>query len=452
MNYRYLLVFVCLVLQGFGQTRVDLQNQAKNVDFSSAVSTKPTRTGPSLPATCDVGEMFFLTTAPIGQNLHVCSGVNVWSIQGGPVSATTGDFADCRLSATGSTATVKAPCNYRIGSVVHKLENDVVAVLSGTSTNGIAYFYVSSAGRVIADEATAATLTCNVECTTATTGAFPADALRIGTATFSANSFTGGLVTDLRAVLSNTGIVPGIGVSIIRNPTSGTQEITVDSTIATKASVQASTYSTAVTSGSSNTYLCTLNPQPPGYADRMSLTLKFHQANSGPSSLNCNGLGAKSLLKLTRGLAQELSASDLRASTTYFLIYDNSLNTGTGAFLVLPIDWTEGPKTVNLNGQTGDAAATTVLASGHTAGTYRICAVVVTTTPGSGTMNVALSWRSPADSIDLNTVLLSADLSSKTESSACRLIRSTGSSAISLDPGNASSAVYDLQITSERIQ
>jgi hypothetical protein len=61
------------------QTSVDLKTQAKNVDFSGANTTKPSKTGTVLPATCSVGETFFKTSAAAGQNLFGCTTLNVWT-------------------------------------------------------------------------------------------------------------------------------------------------------------------------------------------------------------------------------------------------------------------------------------------------------------------------------------------------------------------------------------
>src|SRR5579864_6498677 len=71
------------IAQALAQTRVDLHTQAKNVDFSGAATTKPSRMGTGLPATCSVGETFFKTDAPAGQNFYACTAVNVWTAQGG---------------------------------------------------------------------------------------------------------------------------------------------------------------------------------------------------------------------------------------------------------------------------------------------------------------------------------------------------------------------------------
>lgn len=73
-----------------GQTQVDLRTQSKSIDFSAASSTKPFASGSALPATCGVGQMFFLTNTIGGQNMYGCSAVNTWTLQsGGPTSPTT---------------------------------------------------------------------------------------------------------------------------------------------------------------------------------------------------------------------------------------------------------------------------------------------------------------------------------------------------------------------------
>jgi hypothetical protein len=63
------------------QTAVDLRTQSKNVDFSGASSTKPMKTGVSLPATCSAGELFFLSNATPGFNVYGCTAANTWTVQ-----------------------------------------------------------------------------------------------------------------------------------------------------------------------------------------------------------------------------------------------------------------------------------------------------------------------------------------------------------------------------------
>ena len=64
------------------QTKLDLSTQAKNVDFTQAVTTKPNKSGAVLPGACSIGETFFLTNAAAGQNLYGCTAANTWNAIG----------------------------------------------------------------------------------------------------------------------------------------------------------------------------------------------------------------------------------------------------------------------------------------------------------------------------------------------------------------------------------
>lgn len=115
-----------------------------------------------------------------------------------------------------------------------------------------------------------------------------------------------------------------------------------------------------------------------------------------------------------------------------------------------------------LTSQTGNVAARTLLAASHTAGMYRVCGFVAITTAGTGsTAAWTLSWRSPASGTDLTHNLFwssgaaetdTFSVASANEFNVCKVIRSTGTSAISLDPGDMNTAVYDTAWTVERLR
>lgn len=69
------------------QTKVDMQRQAKGADFLLPPFEKPVRSGAALPANCEIGELFFLTNAPAGDNLFVCHASGQWAPQGSAGSA-----------------------------------------------------------------------------------------------------------------------------------------------------------------------------------------------------------------------------------------------------------------------------------------------------------------------------------------------------------------------------
>ena len=74
--------FLPIVVSVEAQTAVDLKTQAKRVDFASALSTRPMKTGSSLPASCDTGEAFVRTDVAAGGNLYICTAADTWSVQG----------------------------------------------------------------------------------------------------------------------------------------------------------------------------------------------------------------------------------------------------------------------------------------------------------------------------------------------------------------------------------
>lgn len=57
---------------------------ATTFDVSGKTSTKPIKSGTTLPGTCAVGEYFFKSDATAGQNTHACTATDTWVLQGEP--------------------------------------------------------------------------------------------------------------------------------------------------------------------------------------------------------------------------------------------------------------------------------------------------------------------------------------------------------------------------------
>jgi hypothetical protein len=124
MNANFLrvgaLLLTALLPTGWAQTRIDLNSQGRNVDFSNAAVTRPVKIGSALPGVCAVGEYFFLTTAQSGRNTYACVSANTWAMQSGTGSVST-VFGR-------SGAVVKAKGDYNLADL-----GDVNAV-KGTAT------------------------------------------------------------------------------------------------------------------------------------------------------------------------------------------------------------------------------------------------------------------------------------------------------------------------------
>jgi hypothetical protein len=143
-------IYLALACSALAQTTINGSRVVSGTwDASNALSSKPAKTGSSLPAACGVGEQFFLTTAPAGSNLYLCAVANTWS----PASSQVGSFPRASINGSslvffGDCTTQGSPCVIPKGGGLF----DVVSatnVLTAPSGNGTVYVYWSSSGPVI---------------------------------------------------------------------------------------------------------------------------------------------------------------------------------------------------------------------------------------------------------------------------------------------------------------
>jgi hypothetical protein len=81
----------------------------------------------------------------------------------------------------------------------------------------------------------------------------------------------------------------------------------------------------AVTTGSANTYIATLNPVPTAYVDGMGITVKINVDSTGTATLNINSLGAKGLKTSTGN-----DVTNLKTGGIYTFRYNET----TGNFIL----------------------------------------------------------------------------------------------------------------------
>ncbi|MGH9630069.1 MAG: hypothetical protein ACRD7E_17265, partial [Bryobacteraceae bacterium] len=110
------LLYITIAATAYTQTRVDLRTQSKSIDFSGLTSTKPFRTGNTLPVTCEIGEAFFKADALPGKNLYACTATNIWSLQsagqelslGGDIAGASGSLSVTRIQGHAVSPTLPA--------------------------------------------------------------------------------------------------------------------------------------------------------------------------------------------------------------------------------------------------------------------------------------------------------------------------------------------------------
>lgn len=132
--YRMLLITVALAAIAVAQTQVDLRTQSKSVDFSGASSTKPLTTGTSLPATCAIGQMYFVSNAPAGQNVYGCTATNAWTLQSGGSGG--GGSGTVSIQSAGTAVGASSTLNFSGGSgILYAISNAGPAISIQTSVN-----------------------------------------------------------------------------------------------------------------------------------------------------------------------------------------------------------------------------------------------------------------------------------------------------------------------------
>jgi hypothetical protein len=101
-----------------GQTLVNLGTQGRNIDFSNAAETRPTKVGTSLPSTCSTGDLFFNTSGTAGQNLFGCASPNTWALigQGSAGLADPGANGIVERTALNTTMVMAAPNGALVGT------------------------------------------------------------------------------------------------------------------------------------------------------------------------------------------------------------------------------------------------------------------------------------------------------------------------------------------------
>jgi hypothetical protein len=243
MLFRSILVSFCL-LQAFcwqpawGQTQIDLQAQGKNVDFSSAPTTRPLKSGVALPPTCSVGDMFFLTNVAAGANLYGCTNANAWTLEssgtgGGSAVQNASQLTDLAATysssttlAIGATCSLATPCNVRLGGVTFSFTGSTSATISGGS--GTAFVYIDSSGNLTVGHNL--TVACSSGCV-AVTGitAFPSGSIPLFTWTATSGTWDTAGGTDLRAFQSTTNVSAGAG--LIGTSSSGRTTLAIDPTL-----------------------------------------------------------------------------------------------------------------------------------------------------------------------------------------------------------------------------
>jgi hypothetical protein len=321
----------------YAQTRIDLRTQGKNIDFSDATSTRPFRVGTTLPPTCRTGEMFFLSTAPAGNNAYGCIATNVWvsesgtSGSAGSVSSVSGksgvvtlestDLSDCRTIRSTAQVLIVSACSFGFpGSPRRLLPAATVTLLGGA---GVLYIYARPSGTL--EVLRNGTLTVNCEgCVDGGIASdFPADVARIGRWTATAGQWDSVANGDERAFLSGpVQLLPDEGIRVTSG-IHGQRKVAIDTAVVhTRSAFQAAQETLCTGAGTASAQTCSLLPALTAYTTGMVIRFQPSATNTGALTLNINNLGPKAV-KGANGV-DDPGAGDIAAGHYYQLVYDGS--------------------------------------------------------------------------------------------------------------------------------
>lgn len=127
----------------YGQTStaVNLGSQSRNPDFSNFSFTRPVSVGTALPSTCQVGQLFFNSSAAAGANIFACTQPNAWTAMGvntlQPAGATTlgGVIVPSNSGLTvGGNGALSANIGTLAGTVAAGNDSRIVNALQPTSS------------------------------------------------------------------------------------------------------------------------------------------------------------------------------------------------------------------------------------------------------------------------------------------------------------------------------
>jgi hypothetical protein len=251
----------------WGQTQVDLGKQSKNIDFSAAAETRPMKTGSTLPAVCQTGDMYFKTDAPAGANIYSCVAVNTWAA---PSSGTASGFqaaiSDGQTTSTATVVTVAAG-TFRSNNTVAKISSSATiqsnpGSLAAGSQIWIEFdpatkaLFMVSNPNVVQNSLTLVNLNLGAS----NASGYSSGRIPVSTCTGGATADQWTTCTDARTPMSTVALNPGAGIQIAP---AADGSLTISSTGDTSGSSSSSGGSTTVTVPSNPTAYYAAGPGTP---------------------------------------------------------------------------------------------------------------------------------------------------------------------------------------------
>ena len=376
------MLFRCAVLVWaagcalYAQTLVDLRTQSKSVDFTTATTTKPMKTGTVLPAACGLGEAFFKTNAPAGSNLYLCTSQNSWTLQSGTPGP---------AGPTGSTGAA--------GPAGPSGANGAVAVIQSGGTNLPVESILNFTGGGCADDSGNARTNCS--------GA------GISGVSVAVNGSAQGMQPTLN-LISGLGIIQACANNVGANRVDCTPALDTGFALSRALDQAGTDHSVIATSvGAGIAFSATLSPTLTTYTQNQTFSLiaSDHSCGAG-ATLNIDSLGPIALKKLLGGALVGIGAGDCVQNVPIML---RAYGSPVTAFVLTPDGLPATGWVSNLTALSTSQGAVT-LAPAPAAGSYRVTYYIdqnSTCTTGSNSVSLTFNWMDGSNARLLNISSLS---------------------------------------------
>jgi hypothetical protein len=179
---KLILLSTLAIVSVFGQAQIDGLTARGTVNMSAATTTKPMKSGTSLPGTCSVGEFYNKTDATNTAVIYACTATNTWTAQGGSGSFTVASEAEIAAATDNTKGITPARLKYGLQNLVTTAQGiQLTPTATGLQVDTDSTIPIKiTSGTIVVNPGSIASGACSSAITATATGLLTTDVIDIG--------------------------------------------------------------------------------------------------------------------------------------------------------------------------------------------------------------------------------------------------------------------------------